>query len=954
MESYLARRYPHGMPEPEARRFLCQIASAFQYLSQRGLSHRDLKPANMLLTDWSKGGDPDVKIADFGFARRNESATGMMYSRVGSPLYMAPEVLSDQPYTSSIDVWSTGIIFIQLLTGTRPFPHARVEKDIVDFIADSKRFRELIDRLNISDDGKQAVTKMLTPDPRHRLSWDAFLELDYVRPSVPKPLDASVLHGVPNWVLIVTSFETGMQIAVPVTASTQIEALRAQVARVLLASNASLSSAAAAASPQTASDLMLLTPRNGAMLDGCHVGDYFKPPQSRDPHQQGQTSPLQKDYSRMDNMIHACFKSAWEGIVPVWEMPSSLLSPPSLSFTGGMVPNYGAAANQQASPSHPHQYQPQGQHNTHNNSPSPSSTISPFSQLSLSAMSSSPSLCGNPQWHAILSGWKFSVEDHLEHARDLQEFTRRLNMLSKQIAAASNRKAPYLALTNFIRSWTSALSLRFEIVARVIREVSPAVTLIRRAIPAMLDEAKCIPLAPLCAAFPTLTVDPSATLLHLLNEHGMRADLDSCVKIHKNMLAGELMLSKSSDVDSAVAYGIPNAKYSGNSFSSAVAVATQQPQGVPVPELILTMVDINSTLSNMKFFLGDKLLIEYTDCGRAIQDVESIFESAVTAAGKATLDALAAALQKPPSFDLTSESMGPILNNILKLSEGYSALLQAVKVVIARLESLSERRVEFDLSCAEVFHKVASLRVPFLLFESKFSSDWSPKELDFVAAKSKSLARLVEFPQAFKDILAEIERRRNWGTTMNANIQESRSAYDSLIKSETDMRESWYAAHSHVLHRFRDVFPQGFEILHPTVPGSMSATLALNGILAYPQINSPFSSASSSSSNQTAPSASSPSSSVQNIHVPMPQNPTEEELARRSSRSLLEVVFNQRRELDQLIRQRTSFFQSGIDVVLKQENTRLTEETETQKAEISKLQADLSKALTELERFRRR
>jgi serine/threonine protein kinase len=77
--------------------------------------HRDLKPANILV---SKG---TYKIADFGLAKYLQDESQLLKTRVGTPFYMAPQILKNERYTSKCDIWSLGIIFYQLLFGTLPW-----------------------------------------------------------------------------------------------------------------------------------------------------------------------------------------------------------------------------------------------------------------------------------------------------------------------------------------------------------------------------------------------------------------------------------------------------------------------------------------------------------------------------------------------------------------------------------------------------------------------------------------------------------------------------------------------------------------------------------------------------------------------------------------------------------------------------------------------------------------
>jgi serine/threonine-protein kinase ULK/ATG1 len=81
------------------------------------ITHRDLKPANILISDGVS------KISDFGFAKNLEYGENtIMRSIVGTPLYMAPQILNKQTYTNKSDLWSIGLIFYEMIYGFTPWP----------------------------------------------------------------------------------------------------------------------------------------------------------------------------------------------------------------------------------------------------------------------------------------------------------------------------------------------------------------------------------------------------------------------------------------------------------------------------------------------------------------------------------------------------------------------------------------------------------------------------------------------------------------------------------------------------------------------------------------------------------------------------------------------------------------------------------------------------------------
>jgi serine/threonine protein kinase len=97
-------------------RFVDQVLSALDLAHSRGIIHRDIKPANIIVTP-----EESVKLTDFGIARsasdRNLTQTGLA---LGSLYYMSPEQVQAQPADQRSDIYSLGVTFYEMVTGTRP------------------------------------------------------------------------------------------------------------------------------------------------------------------------------------------------------------------------------------------------------------------------------------------------------------------------------------------------------------------------------------------------------------------------------------------------------------------------------------------------------------------------------------------------------------------------------------------------------------------------------------------------------------------------------------------------------------------------------------------------------------------------------------------------------------------------------------------------------------------
>ena len=94
-----------------------QLLTALDYSHKQGVVHRDIKPANVMLV--MPG--PKVKIMDFGIARLDTSSLTQAGTVVGTPTHMAPEQLMGIPADGRADIWSSGVILYELLTGSSPF-----------------------------------------------------------------------------------------------------------------------------------------------------------------------------------------------------------------------------------------------------------------------------------------------------------------------------------------------------------------------------------------------------------------------------------------------------------------------------------------------------------------------------------------------------------------------------------------------------------------------------------------------------------------------------------------------------------------------------------------------------------------------------------------------------------------------------------------------------------------
>jgi len=143
------------------RRVLASVGSALRYIHSQGVLHRDVKPANMLLTRRSQR----IKLGDFGISKLLEE-TPLAHTVVGTPYYLAPEIVSGLAYGPAADAWALGVCLYEFAALKRPFeagnPLALVRRICEEPPADLPP--------ETAADINNAVMGLLEREPQQRLS----------------------------------------------------------------------------------------------------------------------------------------------------------------------------------------------------------------------------------------------------------------------------------------------------------------------------------------------------------------------------------------------------------------------------------------------------------------------------------------------------------------------------------------------------------------------------------------------------------------------------------------------------------------------------------------------------------------------------------------------------------------------------------------------------------------
>ena len=177
---------------PDLRRcvqWLASIAKAVQHAHQRGVLHRDLKPGNILIDTSDK-----PWLTDFGLAKMVEQESGLTLSsdRLGTPSYMAPEVIRGNAHAVSTasDVWALGVMLWECLCGELPF-EAKDPLEVMRLIGQQDpRTEKTVDR-----DLLTLAQRCLEKDPRRRVASAGVVAEELGRWLVGAPLTVRPVTG---------------------------------------------------------------------------------------------------------------------------------------------------------------------------------------------------------------------------------------------------------------------------------------------------------------------------------------------------------------------------------------------------------------------------------------------------------------------------------------------------------------------------------------------------------------------------------------------------------------------------------------------------------------------------------------------------------------------------------------------------------------------------------------
>jgi len=188
-----------ALPPSRVLRIGTQIARAAREAHRNGLVHRDLKPSNVMLV--ARDDEPDfVKVLDFGLAKffvRGDAELTQSGAFLGSPQYMAPELLRNAPASPRTDIYGLGVVLYEMACGRPPFTAASSIAVLLEHASAQPKRPRLLDS-HIPEALEHVILRAIAKDPQARYGSmdELLLALSWAGNALGVPADAEPLRPV--------------------------------------------------------------------------------------------------------------------------------------------------------------------------------------------------------------------------------------------------------------------------------------------------------------------------------------------------------------------------------------------------------------------------------------------------------------------------------------------------------------------------------------------------------------------------------------------------------------------------------------------------------------------------------------------------------------------------------------------------------------------------------------
>lgn len=158
-ELFTRLREERMLSEPRTKLIAAELVLALGYLHKKSFIYRDLKPENVLFDE-----DGHVQLTDFGYTKKLRSPEATTDTFCGTPYYIAPELLTGEDYSKSVDWWSLGCVIYEMLVGISPFYNDNAERTYKAIMEAPVQFPDTMSRVAVD-----LIRKLLIKDPKKRL-----------------------------------------------------------------------------------------------------------------------------------------------------------------------------------------------------------------------------------------------------------------------------------------------------------------------------------------------------------------------------------------------------------------------------------------------------------------------------------------------------------------------------------------------------------------------------------------------------------------------------------------------------------------------------------------------------------------------------------------------------------------------------------------------------------------